>query len=189
MAIRLPTFFQSTAGHGRGVDIRQRVNEVEDRHVVGEVPTPHAPVGSPSRPRQTPCATRRRSLAGTPRSPEVCRTSPPRDARRRRCGPTVAGRPGRSSMRGSSASSSAEASGPENPLISRTIRRIRSGSTNDAGNCGQGSSAETSLVMLHKQPTFISRQNVSSSFRCGSARSKNCSRPPSICTHATAGVG
>ena len=83
------------------------------------------------------------------------------------------GRSGRSSTRGSSASSSAPGSGPEKPLISRTICRIRSGSTNEVGNYGHGSSAAISLLMLHKQPTFISRQKVSSSLRAGASRSNN----------------
>ena len=105
-------------------DVRQRVNEVEDRHVVGEVPTPHAQLAS------EPSATN--ALRRGVEAPLV-RFARQKFSERLHLaarGDDAAGhgsgRPGRSSMRSSSASSSAEASGPENPLISRTILRIRS---------------------------------------------------------------
>ncbi len=83
-------------------------------------------------------------------------------------------------------------SGTQKPLISREIFRIRPRSTRVLGICGQGSSSETALAMLNRQPTLSSRQNPAFFVRCLSSseglRLRIWSRPPSISTQATCGT-
>ena len=107
---------------------------------------------------------------------------------------STSGRPGRVADAGASAGSSFTGASPtaEKPLISREICPIRRGSTKISGIVGQGSTAEVSLVIDNKQPTFVSRQKrpflCSSIGGSSSLRLRIWMRPPSISTQATRGT-